>query len=203
MNATTSDPLASHRRAARSLATRDSLLLAATQVIGQEGYDGSSVVEIALAAGLSKNHIFQHFGSKELLAAGALERAVLTWRGDVAQAAQIFPQPERQLAHAAQTLSTLHGRGWAGLRLIGALVQSRKHLPESLTTAIEKALEEMHGFFRDAIKIARKNGQLDSEIKPRQLGAHCIHALLGAALSDGDPGETMSILRTLLFDLPS
>lgn len=199
MDLPAADPLAQQRRNARGLATREALLEATLRVVAAQGYSGSGVLEIGQAAGLSKNHIFQHFGSKERLALAALERALAVWRGDVALAAQIFPQPERQLAHAAQSLATLTERGWPGLACLATLAQHRAALPAELGTAVDAALEEMGDFFRDALKEARRSGTLRLDAKPRQLGQFCVSALLGSCATGADPAGALVMLRGLLL----
>jgi AcrR family transcriptional regulator len=192
--ARTADPLAQQRRNARGLAVREALLEATQRTVAAAGYGGAGVAEIASAAGLSKNHIFQHFGSKERLVLAALARAAGVWHADVAQAAQIFPQAERQLAHAAQALAALHGRGWAGLDCIAALARARSGLPPALAAELDRVLDDFAGFFRDAFKAARKAGRLATEARPRQLGQLYSSALLGAGASGADPTELLALL---------
>jgi AcrR family transcriptional regulator len=193
----TSDPLALQRRYARGLATREKLLDATLLTVAAQGYGGAGVAEIALAAGLTKNHLFQQFRSKEELIQAALLRAANTWLHDVAQAAQIFPQAERQLAHAVQALDVLNARGWHGLAFIASLAQVRGGLPPALAAGLDMALDEMAGFFRDAFKEARKAGRLGPDAKPRQLAQLCLGAVLGAGAAGGNAAEQLTLLAAL------
>lgn len=68
-------------QAARSKATRDSIVSAALTVFALKGYAAASMDDIALAAGCSKGGLYHHFGTKSavltdvvnrLTAAGAL-----------------------------------------------------------------------------------------------------------------------------------
>jgi len=201
MDAPVTDPLAQQRRYSRGLAVRELLLDAAIRACAEQGYAGSSVVEISTAAGLSKNHLFHHFGSKERLVLAALDRALATWRNDIAGAAQIFPQPERQLDHAAQQLAVLQGKGWLGLRCIAALALAREGLPAELQTAVNAALEEMAGFFRRLFKESRKGGGAGYalEAKPKLAASLFVSALLGAEAGGTDAAEVLGLLRGLLF----
>jgi AcrR family transcriptional regulator len=169
------------------------------------------VADIAAAAGLNRNQIFNYFGSKEQLVQDALAAALAVWRGDVAEAAGIFPQPERQMAHAVQQLAVLQGRGWPGLRLIAALALGRDGLPLQLQAATDKMLDEVGGFFRRLFKESRKGaGYALAEAKPRQLGFLLLSALLGSQAAGTDAAEQVGFLQSLLFkagpglsDLPS
>ena len=52
--------------------TRERLLLAAADVFGQRGYDGTRVADIAAAAGVSNGALYAHFSSKAELLVAAL-----------------------------------------------------------------------------------------------------------------------------------
>lgn len=54
----------------------DSLLAVAVQVFTERGYDGTSVSDLAAAAGLSKSSLYTHVQGKEQLLRLALDRAV-------------------------------------------------------------------------------------------------------------------------------
>lgn len=51
----------------RSQAKHQDILEAATRLFTEQGYDGTSVDDIAGAAGVSKQTVYSHFGSKERL----------------------------------------------------------------------------------------------------------------------------------------
>ena len=52
---------------------RKEILLAAVDLFTEKGYEGTSVDDIALAAGVSKQTVYSHYGSKEALFAQAVE----------------------------------------------------------------------------------------------------------------------------------
>jgi AcrR family transcriptional regulator len=54
----------------------DSLLAVAVRVFTEQGYDGTSMGDLATASGLSKSSIYHHVSGKEELLRLALERAV-------------------------------------------------------------------------------------------------------------------------------
>jgi len=54
--------------------TGDKLILAAIDLIAEQGYDGTTTKEIAAAAGVSEVTLFRHFGSKQALLVAAFER---------------------------------------------------------------------------------------------------------------------------------
>jgi AcrR family transcriptional regulator len=61
-------------RAQRKRATRDELLLTASELFARRGYDHVTVAEIAAGAGVSVKTLFQHFRSKEDLLLAELDQ---------------------------------------------------------------------------------------------------------------------------------
>ncbi|MGY4759292.1 TetR/AcrR family transcriptional regulator [Paenibacillus caseinilyticus] len=58
----------------QTVGTRDKLILAAIDLIAEQGYDGTTTKEIAAAARVSEVTLFRHFGSKQALLVAAFER---------------------------------------------------------------------------------------------------------------------------------
>ena len=54
----------------------DSLLAVAVEVFNERGYDGTSMEDLARAAGITKSSIYHHVASKEQLLRLAVERAL-------------------------------------------------------------------------------------------------------------------------------
>jgi AcrR family transcriptional regulator len=58
----------------QAASTGDKLILAAIDLIAEQGYDGTTTKEIAAKAGVSEVTLFRHFGSKQALLIAAFER---------------------------------------------------------------------------------------------------------------------------------
>lgn len=58
----------------QAASTSDKLILAAIDLIAEQGYDGTTTKEIAAAAGVNEVTLFRHFGSKQALLVAAFER---------------------------------------------------------------------------------------------------------------------------------
>ncbi|WP_426454698.1 TetR/AcrR family transcriptional regulator [Paenibacillus sp. S-38] len=58
----------------QAVSTGDKLILAAIDLIAEQGYDGTTTKEIAAAAGVSEVTLFRHFGSKQALLIASFER---------------------------------------------------------------------------------------------------------------------------------
>ncbi len=66
----------STRRRLSASQRREALLDAAIEVFASRGYHGSSIDEIAQAAGISKGLIYEHFAGKKALHAALVEREI-------------------------------------------------------------------------------------------------------------------------------
>jgi TetR/AcrR family transcriptional regulator len=64
----------------RSQKTREMILAGALAEFSQKGFDGARIDEIALRAGVNKNLLYHHFGSKDGLFSALLERTYDTIR---------------------------------------------------------------------------------------------------------------------------
>src|SRR5215210_1339083 len=65
------------RRRLRAQERRESILTAANLVFGQRGYDTVRIDDVAVAAGISKALIYEHFRSKQELYGELMNRAAL------------------------------------------------------------------------------------------------------------------------------
>ncbi len=75
----------------------DTLLAVAAEVFAERGYDGTSMGELARAAGISKSSTYHHVPGKEALLSRALDRAV-------SGLAAVFDEPEAVTGRAHERL---------------------------------------------------------------------------------------------------
>ena len=69
-----SDPPSERRTQSRGQATREKLLRVARELFGREGYEGTSIGEVAREAGVGVGTLYHHFADKRALLMELLER---------------------------------------------------------------------------------------------------------------------------------
>lgn len=87
--------------------TRDALLVAARDLFGRQGYDGTSTEAILEAAGVARGALYHHFVNKAELFDAVLDREMAALADTIADAARSAPDP----------LDSLHAGGNAYLRM--------------------------------------------------------------------------------------
>lgn len=151
--------------------TREKLVDAAARVFERDGFEGSTVAQIAREAGVSSGAIYAHYGSKAELLVDALrvhvERAISTLfastsRGDVAT---------RLLARASRLRT--RGRG-DGALLSEALLASRRD--DELARVLSEAVAEHQRFTTSMLARGQADGVLSDDV-PAEVTARFALAL--------------------------
>lgn len=91
------DPVPAARRRGRPGYDRDEVLAAAVALFNEQGYDATSVSDLAARLGLTKSAMYHHFSSKEELLEMALGVALGGLEG-------VLTEPEAQRGTAAERL---------------------------------------------------------------------------------------------------
>ncbi len=99
----TSDTHPSPRRRLSAPARREAILLAAGDVFSRGGYHGSSIDEIAQAAGVSKALIYEHFASKNELHGALLDLHIGELFARLGASATLGGEPPERLRRGLET----------------------------------------------------------------------------------------------------
>lgn len=113
--------------------TRERILDAVVSVIAQDGPVGATLDAVAAAAGVSKGGLLYHFGTKEALYAGLVERLTRMAHEDVAQwreheggvvSAYLQASTIAEGPYTSTLMAVLRLVGTAGVDIEGAVLES-------------------------------------------------------------------------------
>jgi AcrR family transcriptional regulator len=124
--------------------TRTALLEAAKQLVGERGYAGASVRELAAASGANLGAVNYHFGSREKLLNQAILELFLEWGDRVSQQGPADPDAEPLAQLAARARPTVDGIAAAQpafVVFLEALLQSKRS-PELHRQLVEHYAEQ-------------------------------------------------------------
>lgn len=105
--------------------TRAAIAEVAARLLYERGLDGAGIAELCARAGVSKETLYRHFGTKDGLIRAVLERRsdrVVRWLRDAA--GEAGDDPERQLAAVFGALGRWYAEpGFRGCAIVNAAVQ--------------------------------------------------------------------------------
>jgi AcrR family transcriptional regulator len=155
---------------ARLDSQRETILVAAAELLAESGYSACSVAAVAARAGVAAGTVYKHFAGKSELAAELFRRVVSREVAAVHEAVTLdAPVTER----AAAVVETFAGRALKSPRLAYAL------LVEPVAPEIEALRLEFRVAFRDVIAEVIADGVASGELPP-QPSVVVASALVGA-----------------------
>jgi TetR/AcrR family transcriptional regulator, cholesterol catabolism regulator len=147
---------------ARGHDKRQRILDEAAEILARQGYAGTTLADIAKAAGTQAGSLFYHFGSREELAEEVLTAGARAALGHVSNAVSALPDGVSArvaletaiVAHVAFILE----RSPAAL----ASIRSIGQIPPAIAEPLQVVFAEYGHYFADLIKAAVEEGSLDS-----------------------------------------
>lgn len=192
------------RRSEGSLDTRQRLSDAALELFSLRGYNGTSVQDIVVAAGVPKGTFYNHFASKEALALDSVARyaaaAGTDLRADAGGSAR-----ERLAAHLDHLVALADTRLAYGCLLGNLATEIPAHSP-TLADAVDRSFAAWIAVLAAVIAQCRQDGDLAAPVAatdPTELAGYVVSAYEGAvarAKAAGAKGPVEQF-RRLTLDL--
>jgi len=157
--------------------TRERLLLAAADVFGQRGYDGTRVADIAVAAGVSNGALYAHFSSKAELLAAALRT-----HGRQMLAERFAADPNQSVTGLLLAVgrSLPERRDSCGDLVVEGLVAARRD--DDVAESLRDYVGERADWIAGLIRVAQAAGEIDEGLSPDALAHLCLLLGMGSAL---------------------
>lgn len=169
------------------------VLDAAVNCFWTQGYEATSVRDLAAEMGITGPSLYNAFGDKRSLFRAALERYVQLWtRARIAEAETTLPPKEAVRAFIAGIIErSLNDPDRRGCMLVNAALEMAPHDAE-IGAEVAVWLGEIEGFFRRAIAAAQREGSVPAERDARDLARLLLGVTLGVrVLARANPDRSL------------
>ncbi|QWG14351.1 TetR/AcrR family transcriptional regulator [Bradyrhizobium sediminis] len=163
---------------------KDTILDAGLKTMFRTGYNGTSVRDIAAAAGAPQGSFTNHFRSKEAFAREVLDRYFAHVKECVAQALNDKSLTPRQRLRRYLDIITgrLEGDNWSRGCLIGDLSLETSTSSEALRARLDEIFQEWRTPFAACIAEAQAGREIDDAFNPNDLAEFLLTSWQGAIL---------------------
>jgi len=143
-------------------AVPEKILRAASEAFAARGYHGTSIQEVAEAAGITRPTLIYHFHSKEGLRDAVLERVLQHWSEELPRMLAAARQGPRLDA----LLGALTGFFSTQPALARLVLREALDRPERLRERLRVHLQPWTGLLVDAIRMGQQGGWLKAVVDP-------------------------------------
>jgi AcrR family transcriptional regulator len=161
---------------------RTRILEQATRLFAAQGYAGTSIQEVAAAAGVTRPTLVYHFGSKDQLRASVLEQMLDHWREEL----------PRVLAAATSGGDRFQGSLDAVVAFFRAdpdrarlLVREMLDRPDEMSELFTQHLQPWTALLTDYIRIGQEAGGSRREVDPEAYVLQILNAAIGTIAMGG------------------
>jgi AcrR family transcriptional regulator len=161
--------------------TRVRLLRAAADVFAERGYDGTRVVDIAAAAGVSNGALYAHFGSKAELLVAALRTHGRQVLADLLAADPSRPVTELLLEAGRGLSRRCDSQGYL---VVEALIAARRD--RDVAALMRDYTGERVDWVAGLVQAGQASGDLDAALSPGAVAHFCLLLAMGSLVVTPD-----------------
>lgn len=155
------------------------VLDAATDCFWRDGYEATSVRELAASMGITGASLYNAFGDKRSLFREVLQRyAERSMRERIARLESTLPPKQAVYAFVGEIVEHSVEGDRRGCLLVNTALDTAPHDPE-LAAEVAARLGEIEAFFRRAIKAAQLDGSVPRDRDPADLARLLLGVTLG------------------------
>lgn len=168
---------------------RSRILTEATRLFAARGYEGTSIQQVAEAAGITRPTLVYHFKSKEGLRQAVLEQLLSHWRDDLPRALAAAQTGTDRFRSALDAVLSFFRDAPDRARLLSREMLDR---PDQMTALFAEHLQPWTSLITDYIRRGRAEGRIREGIDPEAYVVQILHAAIGVIATGG---ATQHILR--------
>ena len=166
------------------------------ELFWREGYEAANLPELLKAMGISRQSLYDTFGSKRALYIGAIEHYRAT---QLSQALALLGREGSPLGNVKAVMRFFHDLAadarCRGCFVANAVVEMGSRDPE-LAALLGDILEMLRSGIEKALRRAQASGELGRDKSPRQLSRALTNAMIGMAVT-GKLEQRKSELRDI------
>ncbi|MER6978871.1 TetR/AcrR family transcriptional regulator [Streptomyces carpinensis] len=160
---------------------REQLVDAAMECFHERGFNGTGIQDIARTAGVPKGSVYNHFDSKEALAAEVMDRYAVSRRLEMLRDESLAPVP-RLRAHFRYLAEDLERFLFERGCMFGNFGTELSNQSAAMRGNVDSRLNLWASAVTQVLEEARAAGALTTSLAPDQLGQFLVNAWEGAVL---------------------
>lgn len=164
------------------LDVRGRILREATHWFASRGYDGSSIEEIARAAGVTRPTLVYHFGSKAELRDEVLAALLSHWRDELPRVLAAATTGSDRFRSAFDALTSFFRADPARARL---LIREMLDRPAEMAALSQAQLQPWTSLLTDYIRRGQHEGRIRLAVDPEAFVLQLLNAVIATTAADG------------------
>lgn len=198
--------MAKNQKQLQSEQTQQLIIDTAARLFASRGFNGTSMSDLASAAGLTKGAFYHHFENKEALFFAVIQSVREKWQKAVG--IEVF-----QTQNALDQLMILLSKHAQLLRreptlclVMHGLTAEMEATNPSFLAALQSVYVDMIGFIEELIRNGQTHGQIRADVNPRLIALNIVGLLRGVSCFGllGEMGldciEVIDSLKPVLLD---
>jgi len=181
-------------------ATQDKILATAARLFSEQGYENTSLSQVAKEANVSKALIFWHFDNKESLFRAALHRTIEPYfiKIDDLEGLDEWGQMERLI----DLFYDFVRKNTYSVRFLFTLILRGERQPDEAINRLNELYRVFRSLLADVIESGRASGRFRADVQPALDASLIFAALVGILIehfmsgdSDSDPADFLAHLK--------
>lgn len=161
---------------------RTRILHEAERLFAAQGYDGTSIQQVAEAAGVRRPTLVYHFGSKEQLRLSVLEGVLSRWKEELPRVLLASQSGTDRFRSVMEAVLAFFSARPDRARLLTREMLDR---PAEMTALFAEHLEPYLGLVADYIRQGQREGFTRRDVDPEAYIVHLMHAAVSVVAMGG------------------